>query len=322
MDKFAKMVYKDKALVYKYKGETEVPPLEMIDDILTISKCSITSLTMNATINAFMENKKLKLSQEKCCVMHVGKTQGNCHELKVHGEKMHKADSTKYLGDIIHKSGKVNENIANRHVKAVASLSIIRAILEDIPLGKYRTEIGLELRQAMFINSVLFNSETWHGLKDADITQLNIIDHQLLRFICNSHSKTPVEFLYLETGSIPLSYIISSRRLNYLHTIVTRDDEELTKRVYLTQKQNPSPGDFVKLIEEDFKTIGEEMNDNMIKKMEKEQFKTFVKNKIKEATLKYLKEKQAGHSKVNNIEYSKLLRQPYLSSSIFNNKEC
>ena len=103
---------------------------------------------------------------------------------------------------------------------------------------------------------------------------------------------------------------------------MTRDDEELTKRVYLTQKQNPSPGDFVKLIEEDFKTIGEEMNDNMIKKMEKEQFKTFVKNKIKEATLKYLKEKQAGHSKVNNIEYSKLLRQPYLSSSIFNNKEC
>ena len=125
MDKFAKMVYKDKSLIYKYKGETEVPPLEMIDDILTISKCSITSLTMNATINAFMENKKLKLSQEKCCVIHVGKSQGACHELKIHGETMHQADSTKYLGDMIHKSGKVNENISNRYVKAVASPAII-----------------------------------------------------------------------------------------------------------------------------------------------------------------------------------------------------
>ena len=56
MDKFAKMVYKDKSLIYRYKGETEVPPLEMIDDILT--KYSITSLTMNATINTFMEYKK------------------------------------------------------------------------------------------------------------------------------------------------------------------------------------------------------------------------------------------------------------------------
>jgi hypothetical protein len=143
---------------------------------------------------------------------------------------------------------------------------------------------------------VLFNSETWQGLKESDITKLNIIDHQLLRFICNSHAKTPVEFLYLETGAIPLSFIISSRRLNYLHTIVTREDEELTKRVYLAQKSNPSPGDFVKLIENDFKTIGEEMNENFVRNMGKEQFKIFVKNKIKEATLKYLQDKQAGHS--------------------------
>ena len=90
----------------------------------------------------------------------------------------------------------------------------------------------------------------------------------------------------------------------------------------MTQKQNPSPGDFVKLVEEDFEKIGEEMDDNLIKHMGKQQFKTFVRNKIKEATLKYLQEKQAGHSKVNDIKYPKLLIQPYLSSSIFNNKEC
>ena len=101
---------------------------------------------------------------------------------------MHQAASTKYLGDIIHKSGKVNKNISKKYVKAVARVSIIRVILQDIPLGKYKTEFGLELRQAMFINSVLFNSETWQGLKESDVTQLNIIDHQLLRFIFNSHA--------------------------------------------------------------------------------------------------------------------------------------
>ena len=36
MDKLAKMVYEDKSLLYKYKGVAEVPPLEMVDDILTI----------------------------------------------------------------------------------------------------------------------------------------------------------------------------------------------------------------------------------------------------------------------------------------------
>ena len=170
MDKLAKLVYNNKSLIYKYKGVADVPPLEMVDDVFTITKCSITSVAMNATVNAFIENKKLQLSQPKCSVIHVGKSSGNCYELKVHGEKMQQVDSTKYLGDIIHKNSKVTTNMAERHVKAVASFSVIRAILEDIPLGIYRVEIGLELRQALFINSVLFNCKTWNGLKDTDIT--------------------------------------------------------------------------------------------------------------------------------------------------------
>ena len=43
--------------------------------------------------------------------------------------------SSKYLGDIINKSGKVRKNIGDRVVKAVASFAVIPAILEDIPLG-------------------------------------------------------------------------------------------------------------------------------------------------------------------------------------------
>ena len=193
-DKLAKMVYSDSSLTYKYKGVADVPPLEMVDDILTISKCSITSVAMNATVNAFLENKKLKLSQGKCCVIHVGKVKEKCHELKAHGEKIHQVESAKYLGDIIHKNGKVTTNLAEQRVKAAASSSIIRAILQYIPLGKHQTEIGLELRQAMFINSVLYNSETWHGLKPTDITELELIDKQLLRFICKAHAKHQLNF--------------------------------------------------------------------------------------------------------------------------------
>ena len=78
MDKLAKSVYKDQTLVYKYKGVSDVPPLEIVNDVLTISKCSITSLTMNVVVNSFMENKKLKLSSEKCSVIYVGKAKNKC----------------------------------------------------------------------------------------------------------------------------------------------------------------------------------------------------------------------------------------------------
>ena len=95
---------------------------------------------------------------------------------------MHEAESTKYLGDILHQSGKAKYNIKERQIKAYAIKAEIRAILEEVPLGKYRTEIGLQLRQAMFVNGVLFNSEVWPKLTVADITMLETVDHHLITF--------------------------------------------------------------------------------------------------------------------------------------------
>ena len=186
---------------------------------------------------------------------------------------MHNQDSTKYLGDLIHKNAKVGTNMAKRRVKAVASFSVIRAILEDIPLGTYRVEISLELRQALFINSVLYNCETWHGIKDPDITQINIIDNQLLQYICQAHAKTPTEFFFLETAAIQIKNIISSRRMNYLYELPKRDDTDLVKRVFYTQNENPSKGDFIQLVKEDFEIIGEQINFENIFKMNQSQFK-------------------------------------------------
>ena len=87
------------------------------------------------------------------------------------------------MGNVIHQKCEVAANIAERYVKAVASLSVIRAIVHDIPLGKYKAEIGLELRQAFFVNSGLNNCETWHSIKNTDILKLSIINNQLLRFM-------------------------------------------------------------------------------------------------------------------------------------------
>ena len=36
MDKLPQKIYKDKSLLYIYKGQVSVPPLEMVDDILTV----------------------------------------------------------------------------------------------------------------------------------------------------------------------------------------------------------------------------------------------------------------------------------------------
>ena len=79
----------------------------------------------------------------------------------------------------------------------------------------------------MLISGLLFNSEAWHDVTEAEIKILESVDEHLLRLLVGAHSKTPLEFLYLETGAIPIRFIMACRRMIYLQTILKRSDREL-----------------------------------------------------------------------------------------------
>ena len=52
-DKLPQKVYTEETLLYKYKGEVSVPPLGMVDDVLTVQKCGATSAAINNEVNTF-----------------------------------------------------------------------------------------------------------------------------------------------------------------------------------------------------------------------------------------------------------------------------
>ena len=85
------MVYNKEALLYKYRGKVNIPPLQMVDDILTVQTCGSTSLALNDHVNASIEQKKLKLSSKKCIKIHIGAKCDECETLLVHDEHMQEA---------------------------------------------------------------------------------------------------------------------------------------------------------------------------------------------------------------------------------------
>ena len=117
-----------------------------------------------------------------------------------------------------------------------------------------------------------------------------------------------------------MRYIISSRRINYLKSILNRDPEEPINRIYEAQVEKPCPGNFAVLVAKDLEMIGDPKNTTIIKNAANEVFKRSVKNRIKTAAFKYLKIKQMEHSKVKNINYTSLETQPYLKSEMFTNR--
>ena len=324
MDKLGKLMYSKDKLLYKYKGKVDTPSLGMVDNIMSIHECSEKTVETNATINTFIEYKKLKLSENKCTRIHINSKKGSeieCPELKVHDKNMKTANKEKYLGDIVHTSGKIKHTIEDRKNRACAISAEILAIIRDIPLGKYKMEIGLKLRQAMLLNGILFNSEAWHAVNEKDIKSLETIDEYLLRALVKGHSKTPIEFLYLEAGAVPIRFLLSSRRMIYLQTILKRSDNELIKKILKAQMENPTIGDYIELVKRDFEMIGEEINVNEIEQTSVNSYKRFIKNKIRKAALKYLNDTKDKHSKICNIRYEKLESQKYLTSEMFSDDE-
>ena len=225
MDKLGQLAYSKPELLYYYKGVVATPPLQMVDDVLGIQKCSDKSRKLNNAINTFIELEKLTLSQKKCHTVHVGNNLQNCPDLKVHGNKMENSKQETYLGDKIDMSGRIKPTILSRILKGYGAISNILAITNEVPLAHWRIEAGLKLRQAMFLNGTLFNSEAWQGISPGEIEMIEKVDEDLLRGLLKAHSKIPLEALYLETGCIPVRFIIKSRRLSYLHTILQKDSE-------------------------------------------------------------------------------------------------
>ena len=150
-------------------------------------------------------------------------------------------------------------------------------IVDSIPNSKRRIKVGLQLRQSWFLNSILLNMETWHNVQDSDLQIFMKLDQYLIRQIVGSQSKVPIEFLYLETSAIPVDFILTSRRLNYLHTVLSQSDSEMTKRIYLAQKSNPIKGNWVHHIKEDLEKVGIIQDDNELSAMKKSAFKSLLK---------------------------------------------
>jgi hypothetical protein len=74
MDKLCKLILTEEDLLYKYRGKILVPPLEMVDDVISAVKCGSTATALNSIINRFIELKKLKLGLKKCGKIHISAT--------------------------------------------------------------------------------------------------------------------------------------------------------------------------------------------------------------------------------------------------------
>ena len=151
----------------------------------------------------------------------------------------------RYLGQIISSDSKNTANITKLRNKGIGLKNKVIQMLNTMPGGIYHFEISVIFRNAYIISSMLSNSEVWYGITKAEIRLLEQVDEQFTRelFECSNHVAT--ELLYLDLGLTPISFIIKSRKLMFLHHILHQDSESLLYIFFSAQRSNPTKGDWI-----------------------------------------------------------------------------
>ena len=131
------------------------------------------------------------------------------------------------------------------------------------------------------LSTLLSNSESWFNLTLKEIESLEKVDEALLRKLFSSQVSTPREALYLESGNIPIRFVLMSRRLNFLHYMLNQDEDSLIRSVLFAQIENPVNGDWITTVLEDLKTLEIHLSLDEIQRSSKINFKTMLKEKVR-----------------------------------------
>ena len=171
-------------------------------------------------------------------------------------------------------------------------------------------------------NGMLFSTEAWSSISDKEMDRMEQVDVALLKTLIKGHSKCNKAFYYLEFGVIPIRFMIRNRRLMFHQHLISREDKETIKKVYLKQKDCPIKGDWYNMLVKDFEVIGEDMCDEKVKSIAKEDYRKIVKEKIQVSAFKYLlEEKEKSKKKLKHVKYNNYMIQPYLKSKDITMKE-
>ena len=322
--------------LYQYKDKIPIPVLGMVDDQIAVAKCGLDSVMSSVHINSQTNIKRLQFGENKCFKIHIGNNKDVCSEniidtwdlrsdnessssilemLDKEGDQKMLVEVTneKYLGDVIMSTGSNSLNIQERMRRGFGAVNQIMQMLEELCLGRHYFEIANVLRGSLLLSTLLSNSEAWYNISKKDIENLEKVDEAMLRKVFSAQCTTPLEALYLETGNIPIRFILMSRRLNFLHYILNQDSNSLLRNVFDAQVDNPIRGDWVTQVEIDMRELGLFLTFDQIKNISKEKFKQVLRDRVRKKSFDFLTKIQATHSKTKNLVYLKLALQTYLS---------
>ena len=299
-------------------GTTSIKALTFVDDIASTNTKTSDTYTSHNSIVWFSKKKRIPLNVPKCMGIGINMRPTDIlPRLKIDEHVLKWVDVAVYLGDQFNASGTNKNMIEDRVKKGRACIVTATAMCSETTLGCYAIETLLLLYKSLFLPVVLFNSQAWSNISKVEMTSLKTVQLKFLKRIFHSPPSTSNPITLLETGTLPIEQEINVRQLNFLHHILTLDDTDPVKNVYLEQ---------CKLINE--KNWANEIfslrsqyqlveTDAEVAALSKPFWKKMVKRKVKVYALEELNNQLSLQKHGSQIDqYEELRPQEYLSKLV------
>jgi hypothetical protein len=191
-------------------------------------------------------------------------------------------------------------------------VSII-GFMRETQLGAHTISVYLLLHNAIFLASILFNSQAWSNMTDNNIQQISVIQLKLLKKAMKARPSTANAFVYLELGILPVKYEIHKRQLSFLHHIVHLSDEDPVRKVWRHQTMMPDHVNWWSGVKSLMSKYSINWTEDQIMEMSKEAYKRKVKEAVKNIAFEELRMECQGKKKTKDLIYTELKAQNYIT---------
>ena len=143
-------------------------------------------------------------------------------------KKIEKCDNYKYLGDIINRNGKNDENLKERFNKMKASVRAIITCCSSKLMQKIGVRVIHRLYESETIPALLNNAETW-TLNKTERNQMDKTEIQALKKMIGVPQTTPTAGVLMTLGTLCASIRVDIRQLLYLHKVLQKEEAHWTR---------------------------------------------------------------------------------------------
>ena len=227
MDNLAEDMLQDENLGI-YIQETKIPSLLFVDDAISFAEGYQQQEKTLEEVHQFSLKHKLEWGPQKCKTMEIGSHKEERNKWQLGEDEIEKCEVYKYLGEMIRRDGKNDDNLEARLGKVKQSVrAIITCCKSDImkPIG---TKIMFQLHEAETLPALLYNAETW-TLSAAEKKSLDQMEIYAWKQMLGLPKTTPNAAVIHTTGSLYTSIRVEMKQLIFLHKVLTREEGNWTK---------------------------------------------------------------------------------------------